>query len=103
MAKRVRFGNAQLPIYALTGYALSGILLVYGGLQPYGTDWRGPLMFASVLAFLAGALVQILDKLERCVGRVWDAGGRARQRQMDVEAEVQRGQLAVVRTLAPRP
>lgn len=99
MAKRFRIGNAQLPIYAASGYALSGILLVSGCLRPYGTEWRIPLMFAAVIALLAGATAHILDKLERCVGRVWDAGGRAERRRAEAEAQARREQFAVVRTM----
>jgi hypothetical protein len=108
VAKRVRIGNAQMPIYALSGYALAVVLLVidqsvlYRGLGKIG-----------LAVLITGALIHILDKqdrnrvalsdkMDRCVGKVWDAGGRARERQYELE-QADRSELAVVRTLAPRP
>lgn len=71
---------------------MSGLLLCIGGAQEFGTQWRLPLMTTAVIAFLAGAVVQVLNKIdtkidehnhemlkkiEDSVGDVWESGERA--------------------------
>lgn len=99
MAIRIRIGNAQLPIYAASWYALSGVLLVLDQVASRGYYGR-----LSIVVFLVGAVIHVLDKIDRCVGKVWDAGGRAERRRAEAEAAAEQGPpLAVVRTMAPRP
>lgn len=114
VAKRIRFGRrAELPLCALGGYILSGGLLCIGGVQDLGGSWRGPLMFAAIIAFLAGAVIHIVDKIDRhdaamttkiddSVGDVYDAGERAGHRHLALEVEAPGAALAVVHDLGPR-
>lgn len=98
VAKRLRFGNAQLPIYALTGYTLAVALMVVDQAATRGDFGR-----LGVVLFLAGAVIHILDKFDRLVGQVWDAGGRAERRRAEVAAVAPPDELAAVRSIAPRP
>lgn len=94
---RIKIGNSQLPIYAASSYALSGGLLVLDQLVKQGDFGR-----LGIVLFLVGGVIHVLDKLDRCVGKVWEAGGRAERRRRDAEAAAARDHLAVVRTMGPR-
>lgn len=107
VAPRIRFGRrAELPLCALGGYIASGVLLCAGSLQQIESWLRGPTMICAVLAFLAGALVHVFDKIDRkideSVGPVWDAGEQAGKRHAYLEAEAPTTELAIVHDMAPR-
>lgn len=113
VAKRIRLGRrTELPLFALGGYVLSGPILFMAGVLDLSSAMRAPLLIAAVIAFLVGAVAHILDKIDRhdramvrkiddSVGDVYDAGGKAKERQMNLAAANDR-QLAVVRDLGPR-
>ena len=111
MAKRIRFGSRELPLYALGGYVVSGGLLFGGAAQGIGTPLRVPLMVMAIIAFLAGAVVHTFDKIDQhntamlgkideSVGGVWDAGERAGKRHAALADAAPT--LAVVHDLSPR-
>jgi hypothetical protein len=93
VAKRITLGRkTALPLCALGGYVSSGVLLCVDLLVPLGDFGR-----IAIVAFLAGAVIHILDKIGRhsaallekindSVGDVWEAGGRARERRLEFEA-----------------
>lgn len=114
VAKRIKLGRrAELPLCALGGYIAAGALLCFGSLQEFGESTRGPLMFAAVIAFLAGGVIHILDKIglhneevlakiDDSVGDVYDEGERAGVRHEMLAAAAADTQLAIVHDLSPR-
>lgn len=112
MAKRIKLGRrTELPLFAVGAYISWGPILCIGSVQDLGSTVRGPLMFIAVIVFLVGAVVHILDAIDRhdraviekiddSVGDVYEAGAKAKQRQMDLAAA--EPQLAVVHDLSPR-
>lgn len=113
VAKRIQLGRGtELPLLALGGYVSSGPILFIGGVQDLDSTLRGPVMFGGLIVFLVGAVVHILDKIDRhndemldkiehSVGDVWDAGERAGVRHEVLAAESP--PLAVVRDLNLSP
>lgn len=100
---------------AVGGYVSSGLLLCVGSALHFGAVIRAPLLIAAVIAFLAGAVVHILDKLTRLratlvakindsIGDVYDEGERAGVRHEQLAAATAAGtpQLAAVHDLSPR-
>lgn len=112
MAKRIRLGRrTELPLFALSGYVLSGPILLMAGVLDLSSAMRAPLLIAAVIAFIGGAVVHILDKIDRhntemltkiddSVGDVYDAGAEANERHRNLVDPDAR--LAVVRDLSPR-
>lgn len=116
VAKRIKLGErTELPLYALGGYVLSGPILLLGSTRELSSMLRGPVMFIAVIAFLVGAVIHILDRIDNrigehnaamitkindSVGNVYDAGVQSKDRHrnlVDPDAK-----LAVVRDLSPR-
>jgi hypothetical protein len=79
-----------------TLYVASGVLVAVDWIVPEGDVGR-----IGLLVFMAAATMSILARIDKCVGKVWDAGGRAERRRADLEASLPR-ELAVVHDLAPR-
>lgn len=114
MAKRIRLGRqTELPLYALGGYVLTGPILWLGSAQDVSSALRGPALIVAVIAFLAGAVIHILDRIERhdramitkindSVGDVYDAGKRSKVRHDALAAEAGAPRLTVVHDLSPR-
>lgn len=79
-------------------------LLLVAGVVLVAVDWLMPetrLRGIGVLVFCGGMGLAILMRIDACVGKAWAAGGRARERQIELERE-QEVKLAAVRELAPR-
>jgi hypothetical protein len=91
---------------------LSGPILWLASAQDVSSALRAPALIVAVIAFIGGAVIHILDKIDRhntamvrkiddSVGDVWDAGERAGERHQALDA-VDDKPLAVVRDLSPR-
>lgn len=98
---------------------LSGPILWLAGVQDVSSAMRGPALIVAVIAFLAGAVVHILDqicklreqirqhdaamitKINESVGDVYDAGKKSKERHQALDA-TSGVALAVVRDLSPR-
>jgi hypothetical protein len=80
----------------ITSYTVSGVLIVFDLVAPE----RGLRGVGIALLIVAGILT-LIWKIDSCVGKVWDAGGRAALRQVELE-QSQDTQLAAVRTLPRR-
>lgn len=114
MAKRIRLGQrTELPVHALGGYVASGPVLWIGSALDLSSTFRGPVMIGSVIVFLMGAVIHIIDRIDRhdramivkindSVGDVYDAGKRSKARHEALEAEAGSPHLAVVHDLSPR-
>lgn len=90
---------------------MSGPILWLAGVLDVSSALRGPALILAVIAFLVGAVVHILDRIDQhdaamntkiddSVGDVYDAGAQANERHrnlVDPDAK-----LAVVRDLSPR-
>lgn len=79
-----------------TLYVAAGVLIAVDLALPGGQVGR-----LGLLVFMAAATLSILARIDKSVGQVWDAGGRAERRRAELEASLPRD-LAVVRDLAPR-
>lgn len=79
-----------------TLYVAAGVLVAVDWIVPDGDVGR-----IGLLVFMAAATLSILARIDKSVGKVWDAGGRAERRRAELEASLPR-ELAVVRDLAPR-
>lgn len=79
-------------------------LLLVVGVVLVAVDWLMPetrLRGLGMVAFCGGLGLAILMRIDACVGKVWAAGGRARERELRLDA-AQPADLAAVRELAPR-
>jgi hypothetical protein len=79
------------------GLVSAGVLVV--------TDWIEPATRLRGLGLLIGMVtctLMVVMKFNRLVGAVWDAGGRAERRRMELEAELEEPTLSVVRDTVPR-
>ena len=79
-----------------TLYVAAGVLIVVDLAVPGGQVGR-----LGLLVFMAAATMSIMARIDKSVGKVWDAGGRAERRRADLEAAQPRD-LAVVRDMVPR-
>lgn len=118
VARRIKLGSKiEVPLYALGGYVVSGGLLAVDCMVPSGDFGR-----IAIVAFLAGAVVHILDeislrgdalqekidrhneamlgKIDDSVGDVYDTGKQAGVRHERLAAGSP--QLSVVHDLSPR-
>lgn len=118
VARRIKLGsNIEVPLYALGGYVVSGGLLAVDCMVQSGDFGR-----IAIIAFLAGAVVHILDeislrgdalqekidrhneamlgKIDDSVGDVYDTGKQAGVRHERLAAGSP--QLSVVHDLSPR-
>lgn len=114
VAKRIRLGRrTELPLYALGGYVLTGPILWLAGAQDVSSALRAPALIIAVIAFLAGAVIHILDridqhdaamntKIDESVGDVWDAGAESERQHQALTVDEVVPPLAVVRDLSPR-
>jgi hypothetical protein len=92
----VRIVKACRQAAVQTLYVAAGVLIVVDLAVPGGQVGR-----LGLLTFMAAATMSILARIDKSVGKVWDAGGRAERRRADLEASLPRD-IAVVRDLAPR-
>jgi hypothetical protein len=85
-------------VVAQTLYVAAGVLVGVDWVIPRGGDDFG---LTGLLLFMVAATLTILHRIDRCVGRVWDAGGRAERRRAELEAATP-AELAVVHDMVPR-
>lgn len=81
----------------ITFYAVAGVLIVFDLAAPE----RG-LRGVGIAALIVAGILTLIWKIDRCVGKVWDAGGRAALRQVELE-QAQDAPFATVRALPRRP
>lgn len=79
-------------------YIVAGVLIVA---DLYAPEYR--LRGLGVVALIVATLLTVIWKIDSCIGRVWDARGRAERRRAELEAASQPQQgLSVVRGVSPR-
>lgn len=103
MVARISLGCKRVVVPV---YAVSGVVMIVDQMTP-----GGKLGLVGIFVCIGGGIIQVvgkleqirvcmLEKIDRSVGRVWDAGKRAGERRRDLEAASK--PLAAVRDLVPR-
>jgi len=89
-------------------YVTASVLLV-GGIYLRSGEIRTTALSVLIVAAVLTVLERVdranrqqLRKIDESVGQVWDAGGRARGRQMLLEQAAERAELAVVHEMTKR-
>lgn len=101
----MQLGQAFVPVHSLSCYVAAGLLTITDQLVPLGDFGR-----LGLGVLIVGGIIHLADKqdrnnkavhdkIDRSVGKVWDAGGRAREREMRLEASQQGPDLATVHRL----
>lgn len=100
---RLSFGCKRVVVPV---YAVAGVVMAIDQMVPSGATGRlglGTLVAGGILHILGRIKrnkAELMDKIDQSVGKVWDAGGRAERRRIELESDSR--PLAAVHDLAPR-